>query len=250
MPTQVLSNQSPYQTIFKEKPNYTKLKIFGCLCFPWLRPYTPHKLAPRSIPCIFLGYSLTQSAYLCLDQATNRVYVSRHVKFDETSFPYTPPAPSTSPTTPENQTSTHSPPTQIPVTTPLNMAHSAPLGGTATPDSGSSPEASPESAQSPVASLPSSHDQTSSHDDNTEALSAEGDDSTSSGSASLGQDSNVAQSTVPQPTVQPQAQPTPTPSPTTSQPSHSSSPSSPPPPTVTAPPQNQHPMRTRAKNHL
>ena len=35
-----------------------------------------------------MGYSLTQSAYLCYDTKTGRMYTSRHVKFDEAEFPY------------------------------------------------------------------------------------------------------------------------------------------------------------------
>lgn len=50
---------TPYNILFNQEPNYTKLKTFGCLCFPWLKPYTNNKLEPRSEPCLFLGYSLT-----------------------------------------------------------------------------------------------------------------------------------------------------------------------------------------------
>ena len=88
MPTQTLNLSSPFDLIFQTPPNYSKLKIFGCLCYPWLRPYSSHKLEPRSIPCVFLGYSLSQSAYLCLDPTTSKTYVSRHVQFVETIFPY------------------------------------------------------------------------------------------------------------------------------------------------------------------
>ena len=87
MPTLHLS--SPYDQLFSCPPNYTKLYVFGSLCYPWLRPYTTHKLDSRSVPCVFLGYSLTQSAYLCLDRSTFKIYISRHVKFVETSFPFT-----------------------------------------------------------------------------------------------------------------------------------------------------------------
>jgi hypothetical protein len=62
LPTPGLNMRSPHTVLFKFSPNYTKLKTFGCLCFPWLKPYTSNKLQPRSEPCIFLGYSLTQSA--------------------------------------------------------------------------------------------------------------------------------------------------------------------------------------------
>lgn len=37
---------------------------------------------------MFLGYSLTQSAYLCLDPDTGRVYTSRIVQFDEAVYPF------------------------------------------------------------------------------------------------------------------------------------------------------------------
>lgn len=88
MPTKILNLDSPYERIFHCKPNYSKLRIFGSLCYPWIRPYTAHKLESRSVPCIFLGYSLTQSAYLCFHILTGKVYVSRHVKFVESVKPF------------------------------------------------------------------------------------------------------------------------------------------------------------------
>lgn len=88
MPTPTLSLNSPYHLLFKTEPNYQKLKIFGCLCFPWLRPYRSHKLETRSTQCVFLGYSLTQSAYLCFEPLSKRLYVSRHVRFVESNFPF------------------------------------------------------------------------------------------------------------------------------------------------------------------
>ena len=70
LPTSILNFSSPYEKLFSRKPNYNKLRVFGCLCFPWLKPYNAHKLEPKSSPCVFLGYSLTQSAYLCMDLKT------------------------------------------------------------------------------------------------------------------------------------------------------------------------------------
>lgn len=88
MPTSILGGQSPFQKLFGRLPNYTKLRPFGCLCFPWLRPYVRTKLDPKSVACVFLGYSLGQSAYKCLDPTTGRIYLSRHVRFQDTVFPY------------------------------------------------------------------------------------------------------------------------------------------------------------------
>lgn len=90
MPKANLSNVSSYHRLFKKSPNYTKLRVFGCLCYPWLRPYSSHKMDAKSKPCVFLGYSLSQSVYHCLDPTTNRLFTSRHVKFIENVFPYKP----------------------------------------------------------------------------------------------------------------------------------------------------------------
>jgi hypothetical protein len=59
----------------------------------------PHKLAPRSSLCVFLGYSSEHKGYRCLELQSNRIIVSRHVVFDESFFPFsdmstTPMAPS------------------------------------------------------------------------------------------------------------------------------------------------------------
>ncbi|KAL4570627.1 hypothetical protein LXL04_026286 [Taraxacum kok-saghyz] len=65
------------------------LKSFGCLCYPWLRPYTTTKLQPKSTPCLFLGYSASKSAFKCYDLTMHRLYHSRHVEFVTNQFPST-----------------------------------------------------------------------------------------------------------------------------------------------------------------
>ncbi|KAG7559542.1 GAG-pre-integrase domain [Arabidopsis thaliana x Arabidopsis arenosa] len=114
MPTPVLSMESPFQKLFGSSPNYDKLRVFGCLCFPWLRPYTRHKLDDRSQRCVFLGYSTSQSAYYCLHRPSARIYVSRHVQFDEDTFPFQ----DTLPTNRETELVTPTPPLVIPLLRP------------------------------------------------------------------------------------------------------------------------------------
>ncbi|KAI3728695.1 hypothetical protein L6452_17336 [Arctium lappa] len=97
LPTPTLNNASPFLKLFGTPPNYKKLQNFGCLCYPWLRPYVSHKLDNRSVPCIFVGYCSSQSAYYCLHSPTKRLYVSRHVKFVDDVFPYQSLCPSPNP---------------------------------------------------------------------------------------------------------------------------------------------------------
>jgi hypothetical protein len=88
LPTHLLKNKSPYELLFKSSPDYSNLRIFGCACWPNLRPYNSHKLQPRSTQCVFLGYSLRHKGYKCLNLNTGRLYISRDVLFKEFIFPF------------------------------------------------------------------------------------------------------------------------------------------------------------------
>ena len=72
----------------KQSPTYTALRVFGCKCFPHLKPYTHNKLDPKSLLCVFLGYNDKYKGYRCYHPPKKTVYISRHVLFDEQSFPY------------------------------------------------------------------------------------------------------------------------------------------------------------------
>lgn len=54
LPTPVLLNKSPYETLFLHKPDYNFLKVFGCACYPLLRPYNQHKFDFRSSLCLLI----------------------------------------------------------------------------------------------------------------------------------------------------------------------------------------------------
>jgi len=89
LPSPSLDGKTPYEILFGKSPDYSMLRTFRCLCFSYLKDYSPHKLSPKSAPCVFLGYSTLHKGFRCLDRKTHRVYVSRHVQFYEHHFPYT-----------------------------------------------------------------------------------------------------------------------------------------------------------------
>jgi hypothetical protein len=88
LPTPILNNHSPFQTLFPSHPNYTFMSVFGCACWPHLRPYNHHKLDFCSKLCTFIGYSPSHRGYKCLHLPTGRIYISRNVIFDESVFPF------------------------------------------------------------------------------------------------------------------------------------------------------------------
>ncbi|KAG8473348.1 hypothetical protein CXB51_035461 [Gossypium anomalum] len=87
LPTHVLQASNPYEILYKVKPNYSLLRVFGCAYYPYLRPYHQQKLQSRSKRCIFLGFEPNYKGYKCLDDI-GRVFVSRHVVFNEAQFPF------------------------------------------------------------------------------------------------------------------------------------------------------------------
>jgi hypothetical protein len=54
-PCRARQHRTPYDLLFGVAPEYDHLQVFGCLCYPKVAATAPHKLAPRSVACIFLG---------------------------------------------------------------------------------------------------------------------------------------------------------------------------------------------------
>lgn len=73
MPSHVSHNKSPFAYLMNHSPDYSFLKVFGCLCFPFLRPYNRHKMDFQSTPCVFLGYSSSHVGYRCFDLKTKKI---------------------------------------------------------------------------------------------------------------------------------------------------------------------------------
>jgi hypothetical protein len=88
LPTKAVAHPTPYFALFDIHPSYDHLRVFGCSCYPNLASTAPHKLAPRSTRCVFLGYSPDHKGYQCLDLSSHRVLISCHVVFDESDFPF------------------------------------------------------------------------------------------------------------------------------------------------------------------
>jgi hypothetical protein len=76
LPTKAISAPTPYFALFGTTPSYAHLRVFGCACYLNTSATAPHKLAPCSCRCVFLGYSSDHKGYRCLDLTINRQLIS------------------------------------------------------------------------------------------------------------------------------------------------------------------------------
>ena len=76
MPSTVLGGQIPYTVLSPGTPLFhLPPKIFGCVCYVHLLGRGSDKLDPRSIKCVFLGYSRIQKGYRCYSPTLRRHFI-------------------------------------------------------------------------------------------------------------------------------------------------------------------------------
>jgi hypothetical protein len=75
-PTKVLDYDTLLHHLLGATPDYTTLRVFGCACWPNIRPYNTHKFQFLSLKHTFLGYSNLHKGYKYFNISTGRVYIS------------------------------------------------------------------------------------------------------------------------------------------------------------------------------
>lgn len=88
LPSSALNFETPYFALHGSHPDYSLLRAFGSKCFPYTWDTRKHKFDPKTLPCIFVGYSEKHKAYKCYHPSSKKLFISRHVVFDELIFPY------------------------------------------------------------------------------------------------------------------------------------------------------------------
>ncbi|GLI60516.1 hypothetical protein VaNZ11_002522 [Volvox africanus] len=77
------SNLTPWERFIGEKPDVSKLRVFGCPAYVMIPKQQRHKLDPVSVPGQFVGYAPGMSAWRVWIPKDRRVRISCDVKFDE-----------------------------------------------------------------------------------------------------------------------------------------------------------------------
>ncbi|KZV28380.1 hypothetical protein F511_16748 [Dorcoceras hygrometricum] len=89
MSSSVINFKTPIQTLLEYYPSLhllhnIPLKIFGCSAFVHVHSQHRGKLDPRSLKCIFLGYSPNQKGYKCYSPVLKKFFTTMDVTFFET----------------------------------------------------------------------------------------------------------------------------------------------------------------------
>ncbi|XP_047260684.1 uncharacterized protein LOC107858495 isoform X1 [Capsicum annuum] len=90
MPSSSIQNKVPHSILFPQSHLYSiPPRVFGSTCF--LHNFAPgkHKLAPRALKCVFLGYSRVQKGYRLNSPDRGRYLMSADVTFFESQPYYT-----------------------------------------------------------------------------------------------------------------------------------------------------------------
>ena len=84
LPIRALQNKTSYEAWHSYKPSFQNLKIFGSLCFTYVPQVRKDKLDRKVEASIFVGYNNVTKGYRFFQPQTEKVIVSRDIKFIET----------------------------------------------------------------------------------------------------------------------------------------------------------------------
>ena len=83
VPTRALGDVTPEEAWSSNKPDVSRLRVFGSCAFVHILDAQRGKLAAKSLVCTFLGHTRNRKAYHLVHRPTRRFLESRDVIFDE-----------------------------------------------------------------------------------------------------------------------------------------------------------------------
>ncbi|XP_019416693.1 PREDICTED: uncharacterized protein LOC109327957 [Lupinus angustifolius] len=88
LPSPLLKQQNPYQSLHKSLPPMDHLRVFGCLAYATTLLSHRTKFQPRAIQAVFLGYKEGTKGFILYNLHTHSVFISRNTIFYEQYFPF------------------------------------------------------------------------------------------------------------------------------------------------------------------
>ncbi|CAB4038208.1 Retrovirus-related Pol poly from transposon TNT 1-94 [Paramuricea clavata] len=85
-PTTSLKEITPYECLFKQKPDVSNLRVFGCEAFAHIPQKQRKKFDEKSRKAVFIGYPEGTKGYKLYDPSTRKFIRSRDIVFVEGKF--------------------------------------------------------------------------------------------------------------------------------------------------------------------
>nr|GMC49225.1 retrovirus-related Pol polyprotein from transposon TNT 1-94 [Ipomoea batatas] len=85
LPSKAIKDKTPYEILMGRKPDYSHLRVFGCLTYVHNRK--GDKFDERGKPCIFVGYPNGQKGYRVYNPNDGTFSTTRDLSFIENIFP-------------------------------------------------------------------------------------------------------------------------------------------------------------------
>uniref|UniRef100_A0A1X7SQZ8 Retroviral polymerase SH3-like domain-containing protein n=1 Tax=Amphimedon queenslandica TaxID=400682 RepID=A0A1X7SQZ8_AMPQE len=86
VPTRTFKEVSLYERWFGRKPDFSPLKIFGCVAYAHIPDCKRNKLDKKAMKMKFVSYCLKSKGYRLLDEITKKLIKSRDMTFNEDDF--------------------------------------------------------------------------------------------------------------------------------------------------------------------
>ena len=87
LPTAPLPGTTPYTQWFKQKPDISHFRVFGCTAYVYIQRDKRKSLQPHMEKCIFVGYPSGYKGWQFYNPVTKKFIISERAIFDKRSFP-------------------------------------------------------------------------------------------------------------------------------------------------------------------
>src|SRR6266540_881781 len=87
LPTSSLKGMTPYEAWFKQKPDVSHLRVWGCLAYVFIQKDKRRSLQPHMEKCVFMGYPSGYKGWKFYNPTTQKYLISERAEFDERIFP-------------------------------------------------------------------------------------------------------------------------------------------------------------------
>ncbi|KAJ3568084.1 hypothetical protein NP233_g5940 [Leucocoprinus birnbaumii] len=87
LPTTPLPHTTPFEAFYKQKPDVSHLRVWGCTAYVHIKQDKCNSLEPHVEKCVFIGYPTGYKGWMFYNPTTGSICISEHADFDERYFP-------------------------------------------------------------------------------------------------------------------------------------------------------------------